>query len=211
MKPGRRALGIAESFEGSASTLAGSVVRADRIVDGLAFETCTVGGTDATAACLSLVRDLDRQDIRYLMVAGIAPAWYNILDLHRLHEETGLPVLSVSFEKSDGLASAIDDAFDDGTATMRRERYRSQPRRRSVEIGTRTLFLRHVGFDAGGRTDDGDGKQRTQGAPRGVSSEPVRVLRAFTPEKGRPEPLRVARLAARAGDAFRRARDEPSG
>jgi hypothetical protein len=34
--------------------------------------------------------------------------------------------------------------------------------------------------------------------------EAVDVVRAFTPEGGRPEPLRVARLAARAADQFRR-------
>jgi len=40
---------------------------------------------------------------------------------------------------------------------------------------------------------------------RGVGladDEAADVVRAFTPEGGRPEPLRVARLAARAADAW---------
>lgn len=181
MKRGSRALGIAESYRGETSTLAGCVVRASRVVDGFVFGSCTVGGTDATNAILSLVEQLDREDVSYLLVSGIAPAWFNILDLHRLHEETGLPVLSVTFETSDGLESAIREAFDDEEATARLRRYRSQPSRHAVDVGTETLYIRSVGLTA----DEG-----------------AAVVRAFTPEGGRPEPVRVARLAARAADEF---------
>ncbi|HET7325414.1 MAG TPA: DUF99 family protein, partial [Halococcus sp.] len=34
--------------------------------------------------------------------------------------------------------------------------------------------------------------------------EAAEVIRAFTPEGGRPEPLRISRLAARAGDTWKR-------
>lgn len=183
MKPGVRALGVAESYRDDRSTLAGAVVRADRTVDGFAFTTCTVGGTDATAAISSLFADLDRPDVRYLFVAGIAPAWYNIVELSRLHEQTGVPVVSVSFEASDGLDGAIRDAFDGEAATRRLDSYRAQPERCPVDLGDGAVYVRSVGLDG---NEAGD------------------VVRAFTPEGGRPEPLRVARLAARAGDSFRR-------
>ncbi len=182
MKSGARALGVAESYCGDTSTLAGVVVRADRTVDGFAFETCTVGGTDSTAAILALFSALDREDIRYLFVAGIAPAWYNVIDLHRLHEQTGLPVLSVSFETSDGLAEAIEREFDDSPARTRLDTYDAQPPRRAVEVDTETVYLRSLGLDEKRARD---------------------VVRAFTPEGGRPEPVRVARLAARGVDTFR--------
>ncbi|MFB6271128.1 MAG: DUF99 domain-containing protein, partial [Halobacterium sp.] len=45
MKPGTRALGVAESYDGSTSTFAGAVVRASRVTDGFAFTSATVGGT----------------------------------------------------------------------------------------------------------------------------------------------------------------------
>ena len=183
MKAGTRALGIAESYRGDESTLAGCVVRADRVVDGFAFTSCTVGGTDATAATLDLLDRLDREDIQYLLVAGIAPAWFNILDLHRLHDAAGRPVLSVSFEESTGLAASIREAFSGENRQRRLATYRAQPPRQSVAVGEETLFVRAVGLPA----------DRT-----------AAVVRAFTPEGGRPEPLRVARLAARAGDAVRR-------
>jgi len=188
VKAGTRALGIAESYRGDESTLAGCVVRADRVVDGLAFATCTVGGTDATAAVLDLCEQLDRDDIQYLLVAGIAPAWFNVLDLHRLHETTGLPVLSVSFEESSGLEAGIREAFTGEARERRLETYRTQPPRRPAAVDGAQLFVRCVGI-AGERADT--------------------VVCEFTPEGGRPEPVRVARLAARAADAFRRRSLEP--
>lgn len=199
MKPGVRALGVAESYRRESSTLAGVVVRADRVVDGFAFATCTVGGTDATATIVALFEDLDREDVQYLLVAGIAPAWFNVVDLHHLYERTGIPVLSVTFEASEGLEDAIRDAFD-GEATARRiETYRTQPPRRSVAVDTgtdtasetpnevtgsgRTVYVRSVGID---------------------DREADDVVRSFTHGGGRPEPVRIARLAARAADSFRR-------
>jgi endonuclease V-like protein UPF0215 family len=186
MKAGVRALGVAESFRETRSTLAGAVVRASRVVDGLAVADCTVGGTDATEAVATLWDDLDREDVRYVLVAGIAPAWYNVLDLHRVHEATDRPVLSVTFEESDGLEPAIREAFDAPAAERRLETYRDQPRRERVLVNDEPLFYRAVGCS--------DGEARD-------------LLRAFTPEGGRPEPLRVARLAARGVDSWRRRSD----
>jgi endonuclease V-like protein UPF0215 family len=177
MKAGVRGLGIAESYTDTTSTLAGAVVRADRVVDGFVFGTCTVGGTDATDAVCTMTDRLDRPDVQYCLLAGIAPAWFNVLDLGRIHDATGLPVLSVSFEASPGLEVAISEAFDDETQERRLATYREQPDRERVVVDDETLFVRSVGC-----------------------SEPTDVVRAFTAEGGRPEPLRVARLAARAAD-----------
>jgi endonuclease V-like protein UPF0215 family len=182
VKAGVRALGIAESYRERTSTVAGAVVRADRVVDGLVFETCAVGGTDATETIVSLFDRLDRPDVRYLMVAGIAPAWFNVVDLRAVAAAVDRPVLSVSFEDSPGLGDAIREAFDGRAAQRRLETYRDQPDRRAVTVDDGRLFVRSVDV-----ADD----------------EAADVVRAFTPEGGRPEPLRVARLAARAGEHFR--------
>jgi endonuclease V-like protein UPF0215 family len=182
VKSGARALGIAESYRGETSTLAGVVCRANRIVDGFVFGSCTVGGTDATAAIVELFGRLDREDVRYVMLAGIAPAWYNVVDLAAVQEAADRPVLSVSFEESEGLSEAIEREFDSEAAESRLSTYRELPERERVAIGEETLYVRSVGID-----DEDAGK----------------VVRAFTPEGGRPEPLRVARQAARAGDGFR--------
>lgn len=182
MKPGVRALGVAESYRGDRSTLAGVVARASRAVDGFSFGECTVGGSDATAAVIDLYRRLDREDVRYVLVGGLALAWYNVLDLHELRAAVDRPVVSVTFEESPGLEPAIRDAFDGAARDRRLDTYRAQPDRHPVTVNGERVFVRAVGCD---------------------ESEARDMVRAFTPEGGRPEPLRLARLAARAVDEFR--------
>jgi len=188
VKPGRRALGVAESYRGTddgttTSTLAGAVVRVDRTVDDFVFATCTVGGTDATDAVIDCWRRLDREDVRYLLLSGVAPAWYNVVDVERVASTVDRPVLAVSYEESEGLSDAIRHAFGPSAREARLATYETLPRRRRVDgTGDGPLFVRTAGVD---------------------DREADRVLEAFTHER-RPEPLRVAQRAARRVDAFRR-------
>jgi endonuclease V-like protein UPF0215 family len=182
MKPGARVAGVAESAGGEQSTLAAAVVRADRVVDGFAFERCTVGGTDATARVGDLLESLDREDLHAVMLAGIAPAWFNLLDLSAIADRAARPVVSVSFEDSEGLEPALRREFDGEALEERLEIYRRQPDRVRVAVNDEAVWIRAVGFE---------------------SDEARELVRTVTPEGGRPEPLRVARLAARAADGFR--------
>lgn len=185
MKPGRRALGIAESYRGSddeMSTLAGAVVCADRTVDDFVFGSCTVGGDDATDAIIDAWRRLDRPDVQYCFLAGVAPAWYNIYDLGAIAEAIDRPVFAVSFEESGGLSEAIEAAFDGADRERRLDAYETLPTRRRLQFDD-PLFVRSVGIDP----EDAD-----------------RVVRTYTHER-RPEPLRVAKRAARRVDAAQRA------
>ena len=189
MKSGARALGVAESYadrgdEDASSVLCGAVVRVDRVADDFAFGACEVGGLDSTDAVRSLFSDLNREDVRYLLVSGVAPAWFNLFDLDALADAVDRPVISVSFEASSGLGPALREHFDGDALTERLAIYRSLPPRREVAVGDETVFARAVGIDPEETTD---------------------VVRAYTPEGGRPEPIRVARQAARGA---RRWRDE---
>jgi endonuclease V-like protein UPF0215 family len=190
MKPGARALGVAESFHGDEdrSTLAGAVTRASRVCDGFAFETTTVGGTDATGAVVDLFEALGREDVQYVLVGGIALSWYNLVDLRALRSALERPVLSVTFEGSDGLEEPLREHFEGDALDRRLSVYRDQPPRTAVELPASTAYVRAVGVDDDHARD---------------------VVRGFTPEGGRPEPIRVARLAARAGDRFRTDRLSP--
>jgi len=170
-------VGIAESACGDQSTLAAAVVRADRVVDGLAFSRCTVGGTDATEAIIRLLKTLDRPDSRYVFCGAIAPAWYNILDLEAIAQAVERPVIAVTFEASEGLEPALRDAFSGAELRERRVAYDALPPRERVTVNDETMFVRSVGIE---------------------TSVALEVVRTFTPEGGRPEPIRVARMAARA-------------
>ncbi|ELZ12407.1 hypothetical protein C478_10036 [Natrinema thermotolerans DSM 11552] len=187
MKAGVRALGIAESYRGdhdrNRSTIAGAVVRADRVCDGFAYGSCRVGGTDGTGSVAGLVDDLGRPDARYVLLGTVAPAWYNLLDLTRLFEAVDRPVIAVTFEASDGLEDGLRDAFSGPDLESRLETYRSLPERHAVSVNDETVYVRAVGLEP---------------------TEAAAVVRGFTPEGGRPEPIRVAREAARAADAYAR-------
>lgn len=171
-----RTLGIAFSDGARTSHVAGAVLRADGALDGLGFGTCTVGGTDATDAVIALFDRLGREDVRHVAVAGIAPAWFNLLDLRRLHEAVDRPAYAVSYESSPGLEPALREAFDGDALADRLDTYRDAPPR--VRVDGAPLFVRAAGIDAGEAAE----------AVRGLVREGFR----------RPEPLRVAALAASA-------------
>jgi len=144
VKPGTRALGVAESYRGDSSTLAGAVVRASRVVDGFSFSSCTVGGTDSTDAVVDVYRQLDREDVQYVLVSGIAPAWFNVVDLQAVHEAVDRPVLSVSFEASEGLEDAIAREFEGDERECRLAVYDAQPDREPLAVNGERVFVRAV-------------------------------------------------------------------
>ncbi|SHG43885.1 endonuclease dU [Halobaculum gomorrense] len=200
MNSGTRALGVAVSARGRSdddpparATVAAAVVRADRVVDGLSFSTCTVGGSDATAAVADCLDRLDRPDARQLLLAGVAPAWFNLIDLRRVHEAADRPVVAVSFEASAGLEPHLYEHFSGEALDRRLAVYESLPDRDP-------LFL--DGEPGDGRECDPDPDLWVRRIDIDAAAA-RRILAAHTPDgQGRPEPLRVARLAARAGRSY---------
>ena len=175
-KKGLRALGIAESYTGrSVSKLAGVVMRKDLRIDGFIFSTVTVGGMDATASVLRMVNELERNDINVIMLSGCVIAWFNVIDPAKIAQETGKPVICVTYEKSDGLLEDIRHHFPEDI--QRISAYRNLGERIRIELHTKqAIFIRCWGI--------------------GVS-DGARLCNDFTVEGKIPEPLRVARLCAR--------------
>ena len=175
-KKGLRALGIAESYAGrDYSTLAGVVMRKDLRIDGFISGRVTVGGTDATDIVLRMIRDLDRRDINVVLLSGCVIAWFNVIDPGRIAEESGIPVICVTYEESDGLLDDLRHHFPDDGARIRA--YLRLGERVPVDLGDhRIIYLRAAGI----------------GYP-----DAARFCRDFTLEGKIPEPLRVARLCAR--------------
>ena len=181
-KKGLRVLGIAESYSGRQySTLAGIVMRKDLQIDGFAFATATVGGMDATRAVHRIVQALDRRDINVIMLSGCVIAWFNVIDPAAICEETKIPVICVTYEDSEGLESDIATHFpgDD----VRLSTYLRLGERLTVSLHTgQEIFIRGWGISP---------------------PDAARLCNDFTLEGKIPEPLRVARLCARAAHAVR--------
>lgn len=178
-KPGIRALGVAESFRPSAprSVLAGVVMRSDFVIDGLALSRTRVGGDDATRSIASLYRRFHRNDVNLLMVSGAILSLYNIVDVDDLARRTGLPVVCVTYKETAGIEGSIRRHFPAG-AEKKLEAYRKLGARVGVPLKTgHRVYVRLAGVQ---------------------KEEAKAALDAFTLQGSIPEPLKVAKLLARA-------------
>lgn len=172
-------MGLAESFSkgrGGRSVLAGVVIRKDLVVDGFAVANITVGGMDATQGVLELYKSLDRTDINLVMLSGCVVAWFNVVDLAKVHEELKLPLICVTYEESEGLEKYFKEYFPEDWEKRISIFSRNCLRKEAwLKTGYR-VFVRELGIDF---------------------EEALAILNGFTLQGGIPEPLRLARLLAR--------------
>ncbi|WP_418284028.1 DUF99 family protein [Halorubrum sp. DTA46] len=205
--PPSRTLGVAFSDSDRVSHVAGAVVTADGVLDGLGFERCTVGGTDATDAVIDLAEALGREDVRHVACAGIAPAWFNLLDLHAIRAALDRPVYAVSYEASPGLEPALREAFDGDALDGRLETYRALPPR--VRVDSADVIESDAAESDAAESDAAEGDSGKSGPPAGgplfVRSVGIDAPDAAAAVRGsvregfrRPEPLRIAAIAASA-------------
>jgi len=175
-----RALGVAESFRESEgrSTLAAVVMRSDLVVDGFAFGSLTVSGSDATLEIVSLVSKLKRNDVNAIFLSGSVLSLYNIVDVDKASEDLDLPVVALTFrESSANLAENIRSRFDTKTARSKIELLEKlgTPKKVALKTGY-SVFVRSAGIS---------------------DAETRRLLDRFLLQGSIPEPVRVARLLAK--------------
>ncbi|HZC49984.1 MAG TPA: DUF99 family protein [Nitrososphaeraceae archaeon] len=178
-KRGIRIFGIAESFKksNSTSTLGGVVMRRDLIVDGIVFGSATLKGDDSTKNIYGMFRSLQRDDINCIMLDGLIISLYNIIDGEKLNNITGLPIIAITFEDSRGLEEHIKHHFLE-KSEMKLEQYLKLGNRDQVRLRTdKSLYIRYWGLSLKGA---------------------LNTLNAFTLQGSIPEPIRVAKLLARA-------------
>jgi endonuclease V-like protein UPF0215 family len=178
-KRGIRVLGIAESFRktSACSTLAGIVMRRDLIIDGMVFGNATIEGNDSTQNILSMYRSLKRDDINCIMLDGLIISMYNIIEGEKLGEHTNVPVIAITFKDSEGLEGNIQHHFSNDSK-LKVEQYRKLGQRDKILLKTgKILFVRYWGIS---------------------SKEASTIIDCFTLQGSIPEPIRIAKLAARA-------------
>ena len=179
-KKGIRVLGIAESFKktSACSVLAGLVIRRDLIIDGMVFENVTKEGNDSTQKILSIYRSLKRNDINCIMLDGLIISMYNIIDGKEIRENIDVPVIAITFKDSRGLEGAIQHHFSSNDSKIKLEQYRKLGQRDKILLDTgKILFVRYWGIS---------------------SKEASTIINCFTLQGSIPEPIRIAKLAARA-------------
>src|SRR5215210_3604446 len=178
-KRGIRVLGIAESFRktSACSTLAGIVMRRDLVIDGMVFGNVTIEGNDSTQNISSMYRSLKRKDINCIMLDGLVISMYNIIDGKELQESTDVPVIAITFKDSEGLDGAINHHFSNDSK-MKLEQYHKLGQRDKILLKTgKSLFLRCWGISL---------------------KEASTIVNSFTVQGSIPEPIKIAKIAARA-------------
>ncbi|MFX0097135.1 MAG: DUF99 family protein [Candidatus Hodarchaeota archaeon] len=179
-KKGIRVLGISESFQkekSKKSVLAGVVIRADRIVDGFAATTITLGGFDATDGIVRIFDIVDRTDINVLMLNGVIIAWFNVIDLNLLHERLSIPIIAVTYEESQESLKKYFREYFPKSWERKMEVYVRNGEREHILLRTgHEVLVRYLGM----------GKREAKS-----------LLDKFTIQGSIPEPLRVSRLLAR--------------
>ena len=176
-KKGIRGLAIAESFSQNSkkSILSGLVMSTDLVIDGFVFGHSTVGGDDATDAILEMYEKLDRQDISFLLISGIVISLYNIIDMKRISEKIGLPVIGITYEESSGIEDAIKHHFPESYKSKLTEYSKLEPRKKITLHTSYNLYVRNEGCTV---------------------LEAKQLLDKITLQGSIPEPLKITQLLA---------------
>jgi endonuclease V-like protein UPF0215 family len=155
--------------------LVGVVFRGGRWMDGVLSTKVAVDGLDSTDALSAMVRGCRFKDVRVIMVDGIAFGGFNIIDIHRLHRETGLPVIIVARDMPDfaGIEAAL---------------------RHLPDFETRWALIKAAGKPEATETREG---KRVYIQVAGIElRDAERIVKLSATRSLIPEPLRVAHIVA---------------
>ncbi len=175
-----RVLGIDDSpftFQTKKALIVGVVARLPMYIEGIMRTEIAVDGSDANEAIISMLgRSRYREQVRLIMFDGVTVGGFNVIDIDRIHEGTGIPCATVTREMPDfdRMEGALRSHFPDWQARLavikKKPLFNVGPRRRS-------LYATLSGIDA----------------------ETFETILAECTVQGRlPEPLRIAHLISSA-------------
>ncbi len=125
----------------------GIIARLPSYVEGALVTECTIDGMDSTQnICKTILRSRFLEQLRAVLLDGIACGGFNVFDLGKINSVTGLPVLSVTrkLPNLDAMRAALQKYFDDWEERYRIIReYESIP----VKSGKLKIHASWVGLD----------------------------------------------------------------
>jgi len=180
MKHQVRILGIDDSpfkFGDSAALVVGALVRAPSYLESVMKTEVAVDGTDASEKVVDMVQGSRYRDqVKLILIDGIALAGFNVLDLDIIHSSLGVPVLTVTRDRPDlaKMRTALMKHFPDW-----KERFGLLTKHELREIPTdhKPLYASGIGLEW---------------------LEFKELVKASTVRGAVPEPLRIAHLIATA-------------
>jgi endonuclease V-like protein UPF0215 family len=110
------------------------------------------------------------------MLDGLIISMYNIIGGEEITEKAGVPVIAITFKDSQGIEGTIQRHFPNDSVKL--ERYHKLGQRDQILLKTgKFVFVRYWGLN---------------------SKEVLAIVNFFTLQGSIPEPIRIAKLAARA-------------
>ena len=85
-----------DKFKDKDLLVVGTVMRGQSSINGIMSTRVKVDGNDSTAKLISLIKKSKfRTQLKAILLDGIAFGGFNIIDIHKLHEKTGIPVIVI--------------------------------------------------------------------------------------------------------------------
>ena len=173
MKDQIRILGVDDSpfsFSNKNTTVIGVIMRGSGYLEGVIRKSVEIDGDNSTNICIEMIeKTRHRKQLKVMMLDGIALGGFNIINIEKVYDITGLPVITITREKPDfiKIEGALKKYFDDW-------RYRLALIKKgdlcSIETKYKPIFIKCVGIDIV------DAKEIIKiSTIRGVIPEPIRV------------------------------------
>jgi endonuclease V-like protein UPF0215 family len=180
MKEQVRVLGVDDSpftFRDGKSLVVGALLRTPGYLEAVMKTEVTVDGDDSTRALTEMItRSRYLEQIKLVMLDGIALAGFNVVDVEALNEAIGVPVVTVTRDEPDigQMREALMKHFTDWERRLALVT-RFPPRQMRTEH--KPLFVSCVGIDR---------------------EDAEQLIRMSTVRGAVPEPIRVAHLISAA-------------
>jgi uncharacterized protein len=167
-----RVLGIDDGpfkFSDDFVPIVGVVMRGGYL-DGVMRSQVKVDGDEATSVVIDIInRSRYKEQIRVLMLNGIALGGFNVVDLEEVNKKTGIPCISITRDRPDykAMEKVLKTKFDDWE---RRWAIIGHDDLMTVDTGHKPLYVRAHGID------DNEAKRFiVRSILRGALPEPLRI------------------------------------
>jgi endonuclease V-like protein UPF0215 family len=167
-----RVLGIDDGpfkFSDEFVPIVGVVMRGGYL-DGVMRSQVKVDGDEATSVVIDIInRSRYKEQVRVLMLNGIALGGFNVVDLEEVNKKTGIPCISITRDRPDykAMEKVLKTKFDDWE---RRWAIIGHDDLMTVDTGHKPLYVRAHGID------DNEAKRFiVRSILRGALPEPLRI------------------------------------
>jgi endonuclease V-like protein UPF0215 family len=178
MKKEIRILGIDDSpftFTDKYGMVIGVVMRGAEYLESVLRRHIYIDGNDATFVCKDMIKKTrQREQLKAMLLDGIALGGFNVVNIQEIFNETGLPVISITRDKPDfkKIEIALKKNFDDW-----KNRLNIMKNGDLSEVKTKhnPIFIKCIGIEL---------------------SEAKEIIKLSTIRGVIPEPIRMAHLIA---------------